>query len=44
MEEARWRIGMTQQIAIAAGIIGFLICIATALILALCSSSKEHDA
>lgn len=35
---------MTQQIAIAAAIVGFLICIATALILAFSSSSKEPDA
>ena len=34
---------MTQQIAIVAGIIGFLLCIATALILALVSRSKQHD-
>jgi len=35
---------MAQQIAIVAGIIGFGICIATALILALRSGSKQHDA
>ena len=35
---------MTQQIATIAGFIGFLICIATALILALGSSSKKRDA
>jgi hypothetical protein len=35
---------MTQQIAIASGIIGFLLCIATALILTLGSRSKQHDA
>jgi hypothetical protein len=35
---------MTQQIAIAGSIIGFLICIATAFILALGSNSKPPKA
>lgn len=35
---------MTQQIATISGIIGFLICIAVALILTLGFSSKKRDA
>lgn len=35
---------MTQQMATLAGIAGFLICIAAALILAFSSSSKKPDA
>lgn len=35
---------MTQQIATVAGIVGLLICIATALILAFSSGSKKPDA
>lgn len=35
---------MTHQIATLASVGGFLICIATALILAVTTSSKKHDA
>jgi hypothetical protein len=36
-------IDVTQHIADIAGIVGFLICIATALILAVRSTSKKRD-
>lgn len=35
---------MTQQLGIILGIIGFVLCIATAVIVAMYASPKKHDA